>query len=506
MTLTANRICAALLAVTCLTVAAMAPAEGRSASDWQMLARKDLDAVHAAILVAHPGVIDEQNPEFNKWVESGYRQAAQLTPLVVDYETLLSAVRFYTTGFRDGHLMYSDDKRGSEDTINIDGWRAGLRKGTYVVTQIVDDWPVPLPPVDSEWLGCDGKLPRAIVQENVAPFTTRLDGSEADELRADSLWIRFLPGRELHRCRFVAASGHPVELAVTYRAFKTDAFFDLIRPSVQARSSCDRHNSYERIGDATLWVHVGNFSFRDDCGDAKELDVLLQQLRQEHGFTTLVFDMRGNGGGDSSIGDRIFDAATGGLEFDPVGVDRLPRTYAQWRVSDLLISTAKRRVDDKVSLYGADSEQAADARRFLDAVEQARARGETWVEQPSGHRVTSADVAARHGKLRNFGGALGVVTDSGCVSACLDFVDLVKQVPGALQLGQTTGSDTVYIDTGSVPLPSGNHMILPLKVWRNRLRANNQAYVPDIPLKMDMRDDHAVQSATVAALAKRGVH
>ncbi len=125
------------------------------------------------------------------------------------------------------------------------------------------------------------------------------------------------------------------------------------------------------------------------------------------------------------------------------------------------------------------------------------------VDQPAGYRVTGADVAARHGGLKNFAGKVAVVTDSGCVSACLDFVDLVKQVPHSVQLGKTTGSDTVYIDTGSATLPSGNHMVLPLKVWRNRLRANNEAYVPDVPLNVNMLDDRTVQAATLAALSPR---
>jgi hypothetical protein len=43
----------------------------------------------------------------------------------------------------------------------------------------------------------------------------------------------------------------------------------------------------------------------------------------------IVFDVRGNGGGGSSdIGERIFHATTGGLEYDKQDIDELPRTYA----------------------------------------------------------------------------------------------------------------------------------------------------------------------------------
>jgi hypothetical protein len=86
------------------------------------------------------------------------------------------------------------------------------------------------------------------------------------------------------------------------------------------------------------------------------------------------------------------------------------------------------------------------------------------------------------------------------VSACLDFADTVLQVPGAIHLGQTTGSDTVYIDVGFIKLPSGNRLELPLKVWRNRLRGNAEPLTPDIPLDVDMDDDAAVRQAVLSAV------
>jgi hypothetical protein len=67
------------------------------------LAISDLEATHAEIGSAHHGILDDENPGFKDWYESGYRQALAFVPRVGDYETMLSAVRFYTTGFKDGH-------------------------------------------------------------------------------------------------------------------------------------------------------------------------------------------------------------------------------------------------------------------------------------------------------------------------------------------------------------------------------------------------------------------
>jgi len=239
---------------------------------------------------------------------------------------------------------------------------------------------------------------------------------------------------------------------------------------------------------------------RTGTPDAAGLETMLKGLTGLSGVKLIVFDTRNNGGGDSSIGDRIFDAATGGLEYDHTDMDKLPRTYAQWRVSDTLLVTATETLARNKNLYGDTSDRAVESAKFLDDVKAAKATGKPWVEQAGDYRITRADIVARHGKLRRFDGKVVLVTDSRCVSACLDFADLVRQVPGAIHLGQTTGSDTVYIDVANIRLPSGNHMMLPLKVWRNRVRRNSEPLVPDIPLDVDMYDDTAVRSAVLSAL------
>jgi len=492
---------AIVLAATLLSMAGCgSQTPQRTASDWQAMTRHDLDAAHAIIRSAHPGAIDSENPHFNDWVKSGYEQAISIIPHVVDYNTMLSAVRFYTTGFRDGHLMYSDDTRHDDNVITVTGWRLEESGGRLKVVQTLDDWPVPLPPLGAELVECDGKAPDSIIRDDIAPFVTRRVDSAARQAQVESLWVLHMPGHELHRCKFHEGDGQEVERAVAYRALKAPKYFAAI--AGQLHRVDNKENSYARLGDV-LWVRAANFNLQPGTEQVKKLEEMLAGLSNQTGFNIIVFDVRGNSGGDSSIGSRIFNAATGGIEFDQIDMERLPQTHAQWRVSDLLLSTARQRASLESALYGTDSTQAREAALFLESVVAAKAEGRTWVEQKGGYRLTRGEIAARHGKLRGFGGTIAVVTDSGCASACLDFADLVKQVPGSLHLGSTTGSDTVYMDMGGVELPSGNHLRIPLKVWRNRLRGNNEAYVPDINFSLDMGDDAAVQSAVLTALGKR---
>ena len=89
------------------TAAATGTAADKTGTDWQAAARADIEAVHQLILTAHPGSVDERNPGFKVWTEQGYREALQLLPRVNSYDSMMAAARYYVTGFRDGHLVYS---------------------------------------------------------------------------------------------------------------------------------------------------------------------------------------------------------------------------------------------------------------------------------------------------------------------------------------------------------------------------------------------------------------
>jgi len=461
---------------------------------WQAMARSDLAAVQALVLSTHPGSIDDGNPAFRDWMTTGYQQALALIPKVVTYDTAMSAVRFYVTGFLDGHFGYSDNARRRDYPILINGWRLRKEKGHYVVTAVAKEWASPLPQQGARLIACDGRAPALLIKEFVAPYVDRRDFPAVTDSLAGRLMTLPLAGEELKRCRFEAPDGKITDLDIRYAAVNSRQYFQII---MQNREQPRRVNEFT-LDNGVLWIRAANFNVNEDGAEA--LASMLTALSAARDVRQIIFDSRGNAGGDSGVGDRLFEAATGGLEFDRSDMAALPRTYAQWRVSDTAIATAERTQAHLVRLYGAKSTQAQEAAERLAAFRSARAAGQPWVEQEGGQRLTRDDIARRHGHLRRFQGGIALITDSNCVSACLDFADLIRQVPGAVHLGQATSGDAVYIDVGYAELPSKNLLFLPLKVWRNRLRGNNEALVPDIALDVDMDDDAAVQAAARAAL------
>jgi hypothetical protein len=460
-------------------------ADAIEAARWQAMARTDLDAVHALILEAHPGVIDEANPGFGEWVSKGYEQAGALVPYVSSYDTAMAVSRYYATGFQDGHLMYSDNARHGYP-VQVTGWNIDWRNGRYEVFKALEDWPVPLPPVGSEWTGCDGLDAEEVLKTREAPFSDRREGAASREHRISGLWMRKPVATGLRECSFRTPAGESLRLPVHYQAIPEGQFFDSL--AHLGDGGARAANSFE-LRDGVLWVRAGNFMLHEGTADRTELEAMLAGLAKAKDVRAIVFDVRGNDGGDSGIGDRIFEAATGGLAFDQENLEVLPRYYAQWRVSRHLLRFLEAAIGELQAIYGADSDLVREEARFRDEVAAAKAAGKFWVEQDVGRTITREDVIARHGHLRRFPDAkVALLTHSRCVSACLDFADVLRQVPGMKQVGETTGADSVYMVGSRAALPSGNMLILPVKVWRNRIRGNNEVYAPDVPVDLDAKE------------------
>lgn len=90
------------------------------------------------------------------------------------------------------------------------------------------------------------------------------------------------------------------------------------------------------------------------------------------------------------------------------------------------------------------------------------------------------------------------IIDSSNVSAALDFIDELKILEPKIKLiGLKTNADRLYMEVRSVNLPSGaGSFYFPIKVYRNRMRLDNQPYEPDIEYK-DIANTYELQKMIV---------
>jgi hypothetical protein len=87
-----------------------------------------------------------------------------------------------------------------------------------------------------------------------------------------------------------------------------------------------------------------------------------------------------------------------------------------------------------------------------------------------------------------------VLTDYGCVSACLDAVDLLTAL-GARHVGRETSADSVYMNAREQRLTSGRAAIdVPMKVYRGRKRGNNETAKPSATWTGDLSDTEGLEA------------
>src|SRR5260370_30974170 len=81
----------------------------KTIEEWDKVAIRDIKKVHDIISETHPAKLDEENLEFNHWLEFGYQKSLLLAGRSRSKEQAWAAVNYYLTGFMDEHR--SEERR-----------------------------------------------------------------------------------------------------------------------------------------------------------------------------------------------------------------------------------------------------------------------------------------------------------------------------------------------------------------------------------------------------------
>ncbi len=455
-----------------VAIAAAGCATSPEPSPWATSASRDLAFIREQLEANHPGAIDTepQNAWFRRWLERGYSPALQRAQRAETYAGYFFAIQSYTVGFQDGHL--SALRRDDQLPARWPGFFVVLRGGRWIVAASGHSSPSD----GDELVDCDGHAPTALAETIIAPYTGQWSiASQRERLSPLLLVDEGNPfAAAPTRCRFAQAGEvnldyHPLpreELRMRIASVRGD-----LRPSLELRS----------FGDGGQWISLSTFGGPNIRPFVESLTARAADLRSAR---ILVFDMRGNGGGASTYGDRIVAAVWG------EGYQRAiaPIAHAvDWRVSDATIEHFQTQILPTFRERFGENDPAYQAYlRLTDRLIAARGRDEPFVRQdesefypPARSKTAPMPVAAR----------VFLLTDAACASACLDFADLVLRLPNVTHVGQETGADAIYIDNRSVRLPSGaGELSLSMKVYRDRPRGHNQTLVPSLHWDGSMAD------------------
>lgn len=459
-----------------LVLVLTAPAPSRADTPlWASLAAEDLRAIHDAIRDNHPGPVDPQNPHYRTWLEHGLVEASTEARRARSYSDYIRALRRYTNGFQDGHLTI--DPVVAPKTMDWAGFVVGGDSGA--VPEVISAEPDSGVKVGDRVESCDGRSTDALMKARVDPYFWNSAIPQARMSWAGELFIADPDeaDRRLKSCRF--SSG---EVRLNWRTLAAD---EVGKRFAAALGSGAGDYSLRQI-DGVWFVRLPAFWFASD-DDRKKLEALVETLKArapELRKAKVVLDVRGNGGGDSIWGIRVVAALWG-----EAWTNRVEASFDN--THDFRVSPAnERRVSEVLANDKANHE--AEAIPYWTLVEAAFQKART-TGSPLAHIDLPPDPPADPPPPDPISGHVYLLTDPRCASACLDFADLVLRLPHATQIGGPTSADAIYIDVNELPLPSGlTNVIYGMKVFRHRVRANNQWYEPQLKWPGGPMTDEAI--------------
>lgn len=467
---------------------ALAPIETPQDRDWAALLREDARALHDDIAANHPGPVNPLDPDFAARNDAGLALALERAGKVRDEAGYVYALRGYAASFDDGHLAFYTTAQAPALPSRWPGFLTGFdATGVQRVVTREERAPVPL---GAELVGCDGRPADRLAAENVGAFVGRWMLASRRMLTGGSLFADYgNPFIERPaRCTF-RVDGAEREVALDWQPIEPFA--------LNARLRDTNQRTREPIGirsfpDGTVWLTLSGFDGNPEGADAKALVPLIEALEARRAefvrAPRIVLDLRGNNGGSSEWSAKVARVLWGEGR-----VKALPDTsYVEWRASAAVLATLENyrkqfdRPDtsDRIKAYFAT---------LVTGVSKALGKGEALWREPS-------DIGEEPGEAPPPRpdpappAHVYFVTDTGCGSACLDAADLWRAL-GAIQVGQETSGDTLYMDVRQPVLPSGlAGAAVPMKVYRGRPRGANEPLRPVHPYRSDMRDTAALEA------------
>jgi hypothetical protein len=438
-------------------------------SPWADIALADIDAIYQLIKENHPGPVDEQNPAYRIDMESNYQEARKVAQDVENYDGYYFAVKYFADSFNDGHVSLGDVV--AKKRYAWPGFAVVLVGGNFLVQRADATSGEKYPQVGDRVLACDGRKPDDMLQEDIKKYYG-VDGLVAEDVMdSPHLFIDYgNPFVERPKeCQFSRGT-ETFSATLNWTSISSEKM-ETIRKQLTGLDRPDY--GVTEFAENAYWISLP--SFQTSNKNTKELKGIIKTVTEMadtlQNADTIVFDVRGNTGGNSSWGDRVLKALWGSEIFAHAGPGW---SFIDWRVSEDNIAANNYFADLYLGVDGEEGGRVKYFRGIAAALQKEMDAGNTF------YRITNTS-PTRDQKPAPPKAKIFLLTNSTCFSACLDFADTVRSIPGATHIGSPTRADAIYIDNWAVSLPSGlTRLSYSMKVYRGRIRGHNEPYVPHI--------------------------
>ncbi len=465
-------------------------------------AAKHLDFIHQSITEMHPAVLDPAATEFHAWYKTGYEKAKALLPLVHSAADERALLNYYFAGYKDSHLS------GYIASSIYDSWdSSGEQWSGWLLKATMDSYEVVyslggehFPESGLRLVSCNNQPIEELLQSRYAPYVDMRSNlllardSVAKALTQKNDVHPILERPEISQCLFKNKAGEEKQYAFGWNILDEKSK----RQINTLNSKQYTYPSVIRKRQDIAWINVSDFQLATSEAYAHHQQ-LLKDLRLLNGDETLVFDFRLNSGGNSGFGNELLAAAfgeEGGAYLEAQLEKKYGAAESFYRPSWSFYWSRDYTIKQLKLTQGESSSQV----KWLSAINERMKKALDNNEQQFSQREALAEFMGDQTKMKpatwRHLGKIIVITDKRCVSACLDFLDRLKQISQLHHWGEPTSADTQYTEITYMwhdYHKEAYSFMVPVKRWTHRPRKDNEPYIPDALFEGNIYDDKALE-------------
>jgi hypothetical protein len=475
-----------------------APAPVMSAEQWRQTAVSDIEAAYLITLDDHPGVYDPANPAFAGNLEQAREGGLTLAAQVRDGAGYAAALQHFNALLRDGRagVVLKDMPPA---TPRWPGFITAWRGDSMFVVSTTPGGPA----VGARIADCDGKPIAQLVESNVFDFGQRSAGNGP--------WWSFAPDVFIDQgnpfitlpvqCIFID-EGRESRLTLSWRVMDEAA----------QRLRDDSFNGVTQPIGITMprpglfWAALPTFQPTDT--ERAAYGAMVGEIRQNRqryqDGSAVVFDLRGNQGGDAGWALKAAQALWGEARVNRRIKLAQARQVVWWRASFANIAHTS---FEAAGLSDQEQRQLGyNPATVSQGMLAAQARDEKFYPDPTRpDPITDNDRADNlPGDPPAFTRPVYVVVPGQCAGACLEALDVFSLFPNTKLIGAPSAADSSYTDIRLEPLKSElATVIVPAKMVVNRPRGAGTFYTPAIAVNDLEWSQRAFLKAIEADLARR---
>lgn len=443
--------------------------------NWRAIAITDASATYRLFAENHPGMANPEDKGFPAKLAAARDASMKIAREARNWDGYDRALDTFSEHLSDGHaVVFASDEPGRiSRKLTWPGFIAAWRGNGLVVHHAGPTSPAPK---GSRIESCDGRPVTRLMRETIRGGWLRPTEAGQWWEAGPMLLVGSSPPspNQIRTCTFRLPDRRRRQARLPW-GDEPKGMFGLYRNALSGDPTPIGLTEPRR----GMWL-IGLSTFSpDDAGTAAYRKLYADIARRRAdllGAKVIVLDLRSNNGGSWEYGHEVARQLWG----KNAAQERLNHFFRNvrigWRASPANVAAMPERV---AMLRARGHKDAADeVQAIADGMKVALAEGRPLFVEPSFGRGAGADGLSP----TDLQTPIYVITHGGCVSACLDAIDMFKRFGNVKLIGAPTSADTTYMDVRRDRLPSGYaNIVIPLKTWMNRPRKSGEFYRPDIP-------------------------